>query len=93
VEFEISVHQAQEIFVQRPKIKELYGFGSSQLGEKYMVNAKTIRDIWNRETWVKATKHLWTSEEIIQDAEERERKRFKSSSTEDEASASSSKKN
>uniref|UniRef100_A0A7S0E4U9 Uncharacterized protein n=1 Tax=Hanusia phi TaxID=3032 RepID=A0A7S0E4U9_9CRYP len=85
--------QAQEIFVQRPKIKELYGFGSSQLGEKYMVNAKTIRDIWNRETWVKATKHLWTSEEIIQDAEERERKRFKSSSTEDEASASSSKKN
>ncbi|EKX43384.1 hypothetical protein GUITHDRAFT_110505 [Guillardia theta CCMP2712] len=89
----LTESQAQDIFMQRPKIKELYGFGSSQLGEKYMVNAKTIRDIWNRETWVKATKHLWTSEEIMQDAAERERKRFKSSCTDDEAAGSGSKKN
>jgi hypothetical protein len=27
------------------------------------VNSKTIRDIWNRETWVRATRALWTAEE------------------------------
>jgi hypothetical protein len=27
------------------------------------VNSKTIRDIWNRETWVRATRALWTEEE------------------------------
>jgi hypothetical protein len=35
---------------------------SQQTAEKYHVNAKTIRDIWNRITWIKATRSLWTDE-------------------------------
>jgi hypothetical protein len=27
---------------------------------------QTIRDIWNRETWVKTTRHLWTDSELQQ---------------------------
>ena len=27
------------------------------------MSVKTIRDIWNRETWVKATRALWTPDE------------------------------
>jgi hypothetical protein len=35
---------------------------SQQTAERYNVNAKTIRDIWNRITWIKATRSLWTDE-------------------------------
>jgi hypothetical protein len=38
---------------------------SQQTAEKYNVNAKTIRDIWNRITWIKATRSLWTDEVIL----------------------------
>eukprot|EP00960_Hanusia_phi_P055172 762900-Hanusia_phi.AAC.1 len=36
---------------------------SAEIARKYGVTAKTIRDIWNRSTWSKATRKLWTEEE------------------------------
>lgn len=36
---------------------------SNEVAEQYGVNSKTIRDIWNRATWVKATRPAWTEEE------------------------------
>jgi hypothetical protein len=33
------------------------------LSKRFNVSPKTIRDIWNRATWVKATRHAWTVEE------------------------------
>ena len=36
---------------------------SREVAEQYGVNSKTIRDIWNRATWVKATRPSWTPEE------------------------------
>ena len=36
---------------------------SNEVAEQYGVNSKTIRDIWNRATWVKATRGCWTAEE------------------------------
>ena len=36
---------------------------SREVAEQYGVNSKTIRDIWNRATWVKATRSSWTPEE------------------------------
>lgn len=32
---------------------------SSKLAKKYGVSAKTVRDIWNHKSWIKATNHLW----------------------------------
>jgi hypothetical protein len=37
---------------------------TSALAFKYNVSPKTIRDIWNRRTWTKETKHLWTEDEM-----------------------------
>jgi len=34
------------------------------LAETYGVHPKTIRDIWNRDSWKVATKSLWTQDEI-----------------------------
>jgi len=36
---------------------------SLALSSDYGVSVKTIRDIWNRETWVKATRSYWSKEE------------------------------
>mmetsp|Transcript_22077 Transcript_22077/g.55349 ORF Transcript_22077/g.55349 Transcript_22077/m.55349 type:complete len:318 (+) Transcript_22077:87-1040(+) len=36
---------------------------ASHLASVYDVSPKTIRDIWNRKSWVKATRPLWTEEE------------------------------
>ena len=35
------------------------------LSKVYEVSPKTIRDIWNRNTWIKATSSLWASEDPI----------------------------
>lgn len=43
---------------------------SMQLAKWYGVSAKTIRDIWNRRSWVKATKHLWETEFNVSGAEQ-----------------------
>jgi hypothetical protein len=39
------------------------GPSSLEVASRCGVNSKTIRDIWNRETWVRATRSLWTPEE------------------------------
>ena len=39
------------------------GPSSLEVASRCGVNSKTIRDIWNRETWVRATRSLWTEEE------------------------------
>ena len=33
------------------------------LADAYQVDSKTIRDIWNRKSWVQATQSLWTDRE------------------------------
>jgi len=40
---------------------------------EYSVSAKTIRDIWNCCTWVKATRDLWTAEDMATYLEQRRR--------------------
>jgi hypothetical protein len=35
---------------------------SVPLAHEYNVSAKTIRDIWNRKTWMFATRDLWCEE-------------------------------
>ena len=36
---------------------------SRLVAQNYGVSPKTVRDIWNRKTWVSATQHLLTAEE------------------------------
>eukprot|EP00961_Rhodomonas_salina_P291821 3932356-Rhodomonas_salina.1 len=36
---------------------------AARIGAMHGVLPKTIRDIWNRKSWVKATRKLWTTEE------------------------------
>lgn len=36
---------------------------AARIGAMHGVSPKTIRDIWNRKSWVKATRKLWTTEE------------------------------
>ena len=35
---------------------------SARLSKRYGVSAKTIRDIWNRKSWVSTTASLWSEE-------------------------------
>lgn len=45
----------------RSRAQKLKG-KSSSVCKWYGVTSKTIRDIWNRRTWTKATHHLWQGE-------------------------------
>jgi hypothetical protein len=37
---------------------------SAEVGRWFDVNAKTVRDVWNRRTWAHATRPLWSSAEV-----------------------------
>mmetsp|Transcript_2866 Transcript_2866/g.7851 ORF Transcript_2866/g.7851 Transcript_2866/m.7851 type:complete len:256 (-) Transcript_2866:84-851(-) len=41
---------------------------SQELGLKYGVSSKTVRDIWSRTTWTEATRELWTANVRLQQA-------------------------
>jgi hypothetical protein len=67
----LTAEQAVEIYKQRvigtsgvgASAKATSSCRSNEVAEQYGVNSKTIRDIWNRATWVKATRPSWTQEE------------------------------
>ena len=40
---------------------------SAKIGSRYGVSAKTIRDVWNRKTWIKATHRLWEVSTYVND--------------------------
>mmetsp|Transcript_26986 Transcript_26986/g.71027 ORF Transcript_26986/g.71027 Transcript_26986/m.71027 type:complete len:127 (-) Transcript_26986:20-400(-) len=46
---------------------------SAHLAAEYGVTTKTIRDIWNRSTWGKVTRHLWTPAEVQRYVDQRRR--------------------
>jgi len=37
---------------------------SREIGQRYHVSGKTVRDIWSRVTWADATQNLWTANEL-----------------------------
>eukprot|EP00292_Cryptomonas_paramecium_P013198 CAMPEP_0113705400 /NCGR_PEP_ID=MMETSP0038_2-20120614/27114_1 /TAXON_ID=2898 /ORGANISM="Cryptomonas paramecium" /LENGTH=221 /DNA_ID=CAMNT_0000630409 /DNA_START=46 /DNA_END=711 /DNA_ORIENTATION=+ /assembly_acc=CAM_ASM_000170 len=61
---------AREIYEKRPAANQdgkstKSGTALSQeLGLKYGVSSKTVRDIWSRTTWTEATRELWTANEL-----------------------------
>lgn len=64
----LTTESAVAIYRLRPKARGGAGVGAvkshtTEIARRYGVTAKTIRDIWNRTTWAKDTKHLWTDEE------------------------------
>mmetsp|Transcript_6524 Transcript_6524/g.15193 ORF Transcript_6524/g.15193 Transcript_6524/m.15193 type:complete len:329 (+) Transcript_6524:217-1203(+) len=57
----LTGEQAREIYLRRPGTENP---GTSlSLAAEFGVSVKTIRDIWNRETWIRSTRPLWTPEE------------------------------
>ena len=62
----LTPDQAKDIYTQRQQNSEFVGSRCAALAEQYNVNPKTIRDIWNRVTWVKATQAAWTHTEFIE---------------------------
>jgi len=56
----LTAEQAVEIYKQMPQDSLHITSKSVVMGKQFGVSAKTIRDIWKRETWVKATRHLWS---------------------------------
>ena len=66
---QLSAEDACEIYNMRPRnSKERRGsmVQCKTIAPKYGVSAKTIRDIWRGRTWILATKHLWSEEEIAE---------------------------
>ena len=62
----LTAEQAIEIYRKRTigiNTQATSSCRSNEVAEQYGVNSKTIRDIWNRATWVKATRPAWTAEE------------------------------
>lgn len=37
---------------------------TAAVASRFKVSPKTIRDIWNRRTWVRETRHLWAENEV-----------------------------
>jgi hypothetical protein len=56
----LTAQQAVQIYKQMPADSLHITSKSVIVGKQYGVSAKTIRDIWKRETWVKATRHVWS---------------------------------
>jgi hypothetical protein len=57
---------AIQIYANRPRnAGSKYGSMAEavRLGDKHGVSPKTIRDIWNRKSWVKVTRAYWTAAE------------------------------
>ncbi|EKX48191.1 hypothetical protein GUITHDRAFT_136933 [Guillardia theta CCMP2712] len=85
----LTAEQAIEIYQKRPKSDSSLTTSScrsNEVAEQYGVNSKTIRDIWNRATWVKATREVWTAEE---EAEYEEAQMFENRERSQEASSGS----
>ena len=65
VQTEIAASYPQNI----KNLRSILRMGSSRcvikLAEKYGVNPRTIRDLWNRKTWAYATIFLWPEEHYL----------------------------
>ena len=61
----LTADQATAIYGQKPAFGR-QGPQSIELAQRYGVDPKTIRDIWNQETWIKATHSSWTRTEFLE---------------------------
>ena len=61
------LNEVQAIEIYRQKKSKVNGLGlegsTTFLAKKYNISPKTIRDIWNRRTWIDQTRPLWTDDE------------------------------
>ena len=73
----LTAETACAIYEIRPRVWDRRGgkcdSQTAKIAALHNVTAKTIRDIWNRSTWAKATRHLWTEEEVERYVEQRKR--------------------
>ena len=76
----LTAQQAVEIYQQLPADTLHITSKSVAVGKQFGVSAKTIRDIWKRETWVKATRHVWSEADEKSYLEEESRKSAASAS-------------
>jgi len=61
----LTQDQALEIYKVRPMDNSPNAKPTSMdVAEQYGVSPKTVRDVWNRKTWVKVTKPLWAAGEL-----------------------------
>mmetsp|Transcript_34889 Transcript_34889/g.54535 ORF Transcript_34889/g.54535 Transcript_34889/m.54535 type:complete len:185 (+) Transcript_34889:79-633(+) len=67
----LNALQASVIFAMRPPRKDdtmefdaSAGPKPTEVGRMFGVSSKVVRDIWNRKTWARATRHLWSPLEI-----------------------------
>jgi len=61
----LTQDQALEIYKVRPMDNSSNAKPTSMdVAEQYGVSPKTVRDVWNRKTWVKVTKPLWHAGEL-----------------------------
>lgn len=63
---QLTSQEAAEIYLLRAKLPEPHSQHCPVIAARYSVTPKTIQDVWSGRTWVGATKHLWTAEEIVQ---------------------------
>eukprot|EP00287_Rhodomonas_sp_CCMP768_P013124 CAMPEP_0196748206 /NCGR_PEP_ID=MMETSP1091-20130531/72716_1 /TAXON_ID=302021 /ORGANISM="Rhodomonas sp., Strain CCMP768" /LENGTH=220 /DNA_ID=CAMNT_0042095481 /DNA_START=10 /DNA_END=672 /DNA_ORIENTATION=+ len=58
----LSSELAEKIYSQRPRgfqRQRSLSSASIIISRVFSISPKAIRDIWNRRTWIQATKHLW----------------------------------
>ena len=67
---QLTAARALEIFMLRPQLKSpgkrRHGAlkHCAAIAPEFGVSAKTVREIWNRRSWARATRKEWTKEEI-----------------------------
>jgi len=73
----LSHKAVMEIFAERPQRTEhertfpVSTRHIKELAKRFCVQDRTVRDIWNRRSWVDVTRPAWTLEEIASDPNER----------------------
>eukprot|EP00960_Hanusia_phi_P003098 91720-Hanusia_phi.AAC.1 len=54
---------ALEIYSQRNSDTDNKTAESLEVANKYGISSKSVRDIWDRKTWARITRQMWTKQE------------------------------
>ena len=58
-----------DLVLRRQKNKPVSIWGQTRsVAKLFGVNTRTVKNIWNRQTWAHATEHLWESESELHES-------------------------
>jgi hypothetical protein len=77
----VEIYKMKIALLQQRKGNEPFSiWGKTRsVANLFGVNSRTVKYVWNRQTWGHATEHLWASESEIQESTDSRRYKVKTS--------------